>query len=102
MCVCVCVCVCVWLWSCRLYADDLLKQFGDKLYRKFNGPGRAEKKAKPSWKGIILYQIHNELLKSCMLYVLTSCMYSIYHVFMDACMYVSCLCIRMWSFVCVY
>ena len=37
-----------------LYADDLLRQFGEKLYRKFNEPPpRAEKKAKTKqmWTG---------------------------------------------------
>ncbi|CAI8050706.1 DnaJ protein P58IPK homolog [Geodia barretti] len=35
-----------------LYADDLLRQFGEKLYRKYNEPsGRAEKKAKQMWTG---------------------------------------------------
>ena len=37
-----------------LYADDLLKEFADRLYRNFNSPGRAAKKAKSSWTGTTL------------------------------------------------
>ena len=38
-----------------LYADDLLKQFGDRLYHNFNGPSRAGKKTRSSWTGIYIH-----------------------------------------------
>jgi len=36
-----------------MYADHLLKEFADRLYRNFNGPGRVMRKGRgsSSWEG---------------------------------------------------
>lgn len=35
----------------KFYADSLLRQFADKLYRNYNGPGRSRKPKGGGWQG---------------------------------------------------
>ena len=40
-----------------MYADHLLKEFADRLYRNFNDPGRMMRRARgsSSWEGMCIF-----------------------------------------------